>query len=99
MVCRWLVDEGCLYAMTWGTESSEWDTAFDIANIEKYDFGEIPEEGFVMTTWHDAEPLTETMWYAKHNAHHSSIELKSTLLVHVAPAPEKDRLLNAYAEA
>ena len=98
-VCRWLVGRGCLYAMTWGKDSSDWDTAIDIANTEKYEFKEIPENGFVMTTWHDSEPLSETMWFAKNNACHPTVELQSTLLVHLARNPSEARLLSAYAEA
>ena len=98
-VSRWLVERGCLYAMTWGKGSTEWDTSIDIANIEKFDFKEIPEDEFVMTTWHDSEPLTEAMWYAKNNAYHPTVELLSTLLVHVADVPEQAKILSVYTEA
>ncbi|MEI8020407.1 MAG: hypothetical protein WCH39_19550 [Schlesneria sp.] len=96
---KWLVDSGCLYAMTWGENSTVWDTSIDIANIEKFDYKEIPEDHFVMTTWHDSEPLSETMWFAKNNAFHPTVELQYTLLAHIADQPAEVRLVHAYTEA
>ena len=85
--------------MTWGKNSTEWDTSVDIANIQKFDYQEIPEDSFVMTTWHDSEPLTETMWFAKNCAYHSTVQLQCTLLAHVAAQPAEARLVHAYTEA
>ena len=99
LVSQWLVDWGCLYAMTWGENSTEWDTSIDIANIEKFDFEEVPEDDFVMTTLHDDEPLSETMWFAKNNAYHPTVQLRDTLILHIASFPSEVRLLSAYTEA
>ena len=56
-VSRWLVESGCLYLMAWGNNCSSWDTSVDIANLEAFDYEDIPEVNFVMTTWHEDEPL------------------------------------------
>jgi len=65
LVSDWLVRSGCLYMMAWGTNCSSWDDSVDMANVQQFDCGEIPEDGFVMTTWHEKEPLGEVFWFAK----------------------------------
>ena len=63
-VSRWLVDSGCLYMMAWGPRCSSWDDSVDWANIGSFGDEEIPDAAFVMTTWHDDEPLDEVFWFA-----------------------------------
>ena len=58
-VSDWLVRSGCQYMMAWGLDCSSWDDSVDVANLEMFDFGEIPDEGFVMTTWHEKDSLLE----------------------------------------
>lgn len=60
-----IVRSGCLYMMAWGVDCSSWDDSVDWANIDRYDDGPIPEDGFVVTTWHSDEPLEEVFWYSK----------------------------------
>ena len=98
-VSEWLVRSGCLYAMAWGPGCSSWDDSVDVANIEEFEFKEIPEDKFVMTTWHDDEPLREVFWFCKNIAFHPSIELKNTLLLHIGPQGKEHELLEVYAEA
>jgi hypothetical protein len=45
---RWLVDADCLYMMAWGHECSLWDDSVDFANLEVFNFGEVPDRNFVM---------------------------------------------------
>ena len=98
-VSKWLVDAHCLYAVVCGKNSAEWDDAIDFANIEKFNFERIPDRGVVMTTWHDSEPLAEAFWFAKNNAHHQTVTLSRTLLVHVSAAPAEASVLRAFTEA
>ena len=98
LVSEWLVRSGCRYAMTWGLNSSSWDTAIDMANIEAFDFNAIPPEGFVMTTWHE-ESLAEAFWYSKHCAAHPDVEMKSVMLLHLAIHPREQEIIHAYAQA
>ena len=56
-ISKWLVHTGCLYMMIWGRECSSWDDSVDLANLEDFGFGEIPDDKFVMTTWNEDEPL------------------------------------------
>lgn len=61
-VSRWLVQSGCLYMMAWGNECSFWDDCVDRALLQAFDFGDIPDDEFILTTWHDDEPLEEAFF-------------------------------------
>jgi hypothetical protein len=98
-VSEWLVRCGCLNMVAWGVNCSSWDDSVDWANIEAFDFKQIPEDRFVMTTWHENQPLGEALWYAKHNAFHPTIELKHTLLLHISAQNGEQELLKAYGVA
>jgi hypothetical protein len=99
LVSDWLVRSDCLYAMAWGYESTKWDDSVDHANLAAFDYGDIPEDRFVMTTWHEKETLSEVFWFAKHCAYHSKIDLESTLIVHIAATQRKDEMLKLYCRA
>ena len=99
MVSTWLVASGCLYMMAWGIGCSSWDDSVDTANLEAFNFGEIPESRFVMPTWHADEPLSEVFWYAKHNASHPTVELRKTTLLHISTQSKEQEVLTAYTEA
>ena len=98
-VSDWLVQSGCLYMMAWGNGCSSWDDSVDMANLQQFEFNDIPEDRFVMTTWHTDEPLKEVFWYCKNNAFHPTVEIVRTVLLHIASSPRKSELLRAYAEA
>ena len=97
LVSAWLVRSGCLYMMAWGVECSSWDDSVDVANIAAFLPAEIPEDRFVMTTWHENEPLSEAFWFCKYSANHPSVDLHQTFLVQIAPVPKQDLLLASYA--
>jgi len=65
--------------------NSEIVAAFDCANLEVFDFGDIPDSEFVMTTWHENEPLLEDCWFAKEAAHHPTVKLDNTLVLQGSP--------------
>jgi len=98
-VSHWLVEAGCLYMLAWGNGCSTWDDSVDLANINQFKFEEIPESKFVMTTWHQNEPLNEVFWFAKNNAFHPSVQLERTVLLHISSRPRGPELLEGYAEA
>lgn len=95
-VSDWIVKSGCLYMMAWGVDCSTWDDSVDYANLAQYDFGEIPEDGFVMTTWHDGERLEEAFSFAVLCAFHPTIELPLVTLLHIAPEPRGQEILARY---
>lgn len=56
-----LVRTGCRYAVCFGPESSSWDDSIDMVSV----MDEINGRGtpFVVTTWHDEEPLSDVVEY------------------------------------
>jgi hypothetical protein len=96
-VCEWMLASGCLYMMGWGHDCNAWDDAMDWANIDKYDGHEIPENQFIVTTWHDGESLEEVFWFSKSVAEHTCVELVRTIILHISAADRKDELLELYA--
>ena len=98
-VSEWLVRSGCLYMVAWGANCSSWDDSVDMANIEESEPKEIPEDKFVMTTWHENESLREAFWFAKHNAFHPTVALQHTLLLHISAQNSEQELLRAYGVA
>jgi hypothetical protein len=99
LVSDWLVQSGCLYMMAWGQGCSSWDDSVDIANLERFNFAEIPDDQFVMTTWHSDEPLTEVFWFSKYTASHPTVELRHTLLLHISSENREREFLQSYDEA
>ena len=57
----------------------------------------MPDDRFVMTTWHADEPLEEAMWFCQNCAEHPDVPLSRTLILHIAESPDKHRLLTQYA--
>lgn len=96
-ISDWLVRSGCLYMMAWGENCSAWDDSVDIANLEHFDFGDIPADRDVMTTWHTEDSLEELFFFAKHSAYHPVIDLPQIVLVHVSTVCKEVELLQAYA--
>lgn len=96
LVSAWLVQSGCLYMMAWGINCSTWDDSVDLANVDRFNFEDIPEEEFVMTTWHSKEPLKEVLWFSKNLAFHSSVELPHTLILHISSINRQANILADY---
>ena len=67
-VSRALVAAGCRYTLAWGRACSLWDDAVDLADRERFGGAEIPDDRFVMTTWHEGATLADVMWSARHVA-------------------------------
>ncbi|MBK8816327.1 MAG: hypothetical protein IPN42_12885 [Methylococcaceae bacterium] len=97
LVSNWIIKSGCLYMMAWGKECSAWDDSVDFANSEEFDFEGIPEDKFVMTTWHDDEPLNEVFFFCKNLAFHPIIELKNTVILHIFDQNKEKEILSLYA--
>jgi hypothetical protein len=85
--------------MAWGEDCSSWDDSVDIANLKRFGYEDISENQFVMTTWHEDEPLEEVFWFSKNSSNHPTKLLKSDLLLHIAAEPRELQLLRAYADA
>lgn len=98
-VSRWLVDTGCLYMMAWGVNCSSWDDSVDVANIEAFNYKEIPGDKFVVTTWHSTEPLKEVFLFAKNSAKHPEVELANTLILHISSQDRGEEFRREYESA
>ena len=98
-VSDWLVKSGCLYMMAWGKECSTWDDSVDTANLEIFNYKNIPDDKFVMTTWHEDELLKEVFWFSKHSADHPEIEISSTLVLHISNQDKNPELTIEYHSA
>jgi len=85
--------------MAWGKDCSSWDDAVDIANLEQFDYGDVPEDRSVMTTWHNDQALSDVLDFCKRQADHPTVKLRHTVLLHIAEHSDSARLLKAYAEA
>jgi len=95
-VSEWLVSSGCLYMMAWGKNCSSWDDSVDYANLEEFDYGEIPKDKFVLTTWHENESLKEVFHFSKYSAFHLIVEIKNTLLLHISKTNNELAFLADY---
>lgn len=82
--------------MALGNVCSAWDDSVDHANLEEFNYGEIPDDHFVMTSWHDNEPIQEVFWFCRYTAFHPEINLLSTYLIQISEAPRKREMLGTY---
>ena len=101
LASKWMIDVGCLYMMAWGIDCSSWDDAVDDAHLEKYDYDyeQIPEDDFVITTWHDDDPLPVVFRYAKGELDHPHFELNRTIILDIAKVDRSVQIIQAYRQA
>lgn len=99
VVSKWLVDQGCLYMMAWGIDCSSWDDSVDYANLEVFNYGEIPDDSFVMTTWHEDESLADVFFFCKNCAVHPTVDLSNTIIVHATKVSSENTIIKEYLEA
>lgn len=85
--------------MAWGPHCGTWGDSVDRANIDRFGSRPIPDDEFVMTTWHENEPLSEVFWFAKRAAMHPSVNLVQTVILHISVVSRKDELLSLYDAA
>lgn len=93
---RWLADSGCRFMMAWGNCCSSWDDSVDIANIEQFDASDISADDFILTTWHEDEPLRDVFEFAKFAAHHPTVTMPSLLLLHISAVDRRDEFEALY---
>ena len=98
-VSDWLVLSGCLYMMAWGEDCSSWDDSVDYANRDAFSSGEIPDEKFVMTTWHERQSLDDVFWQAQFAADHPDVALAGTLIIHISDKEAGDEFLARFIAA
>ncbi len=99
MVSEWLVKSGCIYMIAWGLDCSDWDTSVDLANIEQFNYGEIPEDELVMTTWNESESLKDVFWQAKNSAEHACVEFSNSVILHISKENKEQEFIASYSNA
>ena len=85
--------------MAWGLDCSSWDDSVDLSNVMTWIDSEIPEEHFVITTWHEAESLREVFWFSKNLAAHPHVDLENTLLLHISNVSKEEEYLELHRQA
>jgi len=63
-LARRLLTAGCVYVCCWGSGCERVHDLFDEADIALS-----PEGPFLMSTWHDNEPLSEAIWFMLFNTY------------------------------
>lgn len=96
---EWLVRSGCRYMSAWGQNSKAWHDCVDDANLHAFDYAEIPDDDFVMTTWHAQEPLEDVFWFLGQSAAHPTLSLEETYIIHVALNERSAELLEEFHTA
>lgn len=92
-VSDWIVESGCLYMMAWGRGCSSWDDSVDHAMLRKAGYAEISDDHFVMTTWHEDEPLHEVFFFARMCAFHPEIALPTLTIVDIRAEARETAIL------
>jgi hypothetical protein len=62
-----IVRQGCRYAVCTGNDCSLWDDSIDLAFLATSPGFSPPDERFVMTTWHEDQPLEDVAHYFRWN--------------------------------
>jgi len=96
---RWLVASGCRFMQAWGKDCEAWQEAVDEANLEAFDYEDIPEESRVITTRHEDEEREEVFWFAKHRASHPSHSFKATVILDISSISRRDEIEAEFADA
>lgn len=99
LVSDWIVAYGCRYMMAWGPNCSSWDDSADRAARMRNGLAEIPDDRFVLTTWHNDQSLEDALFYCEYNAlfSYNDAELTHALMLHIAHHADENRMRAAYA--
>ncbi len=98
-VAEWLLESGCLYVVAWGVDCENWHDTVDWTIVETFAGGDIPDDKFVMTTWHTSDTLPETLWFAGQCASHPDVDLHETVILHVASESKEAEMLDTYSKS
>jgi hypothetical protein len=80
---RKLLDQGCVYACSWGQEALRVENAFDFASVDAQLAGQpyVAEDDVVMTTSHEDESLDDALWFAVFTAYLAHEEVTAVLAI------------------
>ena len=98
-ICAHLVATRCLYFVSWGEQCETWHDDMDWALLDAHGYEDIPDDDFIMTTWHADDPMKSALNFGAMDAQHPDVELKATYIMHVAESADEERILSAFHEA
>lgn len=64
-----IVAIGCRNAAILGFKCSSWDDSIDLANLEQFGFADIPDDRFVLTSWHTDESAEDVVEFVSRCSH------------------------------
>lgn len=64
--CREIIHQGCRYAVCTGDQCSRWHDAIDLAFVDTNPDDITLDERFVMTSWHEKEPLEDVIFFFRY---------------------------------
>lgn len=101
LICKQLVEAGCRWALTWGIDCLAWHDSIDDANFDRFIPGSIPDDQYVITTWHEDETIEDVLFFAKFNALWSTadLDLVDLLILDVGTVGRKEEIREAYERA
>lgn len=82
-----------------GQPCSNWDTSVDLSNLAAFDYGQLPEDRFVMTARREHEPLSEVFRFAENCALAGTVELVATLVFRVSRSDRSQEYAYLHASA
>ena len=91
-----LVNSGCGFAVCWGVDCKEWHDAIDDANIDQFPEQDIPDQAFIMTSWHDDETINEALWFAKYCARSEHFDMRETVILHHGHIDRENELIELF---
>jgi hypothetical protein len=62
-ISKFIVNNGCRYAVCYGNKCESWDDSIDYAYLERKDYKLNNDQDLVMTTWHEKERIEEVLFY------------------------------------
>ena len=82
-----IVRQGCRYAVSTGHGCSNWDDALDWAFLETDPSFNPPDDRFVMTTWHENDPLEEVVRFFRWNTAFDDFTPKNFIVIFLGQDP------------
>ena len=82
-ISAWLVEMGGKYVMICGEGCKDWEDNIRRINLNRVGLENMTPEEFVMITTHAREGLRNVFWHAKKHAHHTHIDMKNIVTVHI----------------
>ena len=76
-------------AAAWGPGTTSWDDAIDDSAIIGQIEGWLPKDLFILTTWHDDEPLAETVDFLATNIKYEDAPIDKLLILNMGNTSAK----------